>query len=66
MQLSIDRAMGLPKGTSIIYTKFDSMDSQEMKWVGLDYCPTGLIRGIVEDEDGNHWWGFLYQFHTFD
>ena len=55
MQLSIDRALGLPKGTSIIYTKFDSMESQEVKWVGLDYCPTGLIRGIVEDEDGNHW-----------
>jgi len=66
MQLSIDRAMGLPKGTSIIYTKFDSMDSQEMKWVGMDFSPTGLIRGIVEDEDGNHWWGYLTQFHTFD
>ncbi len=66
MQLSIDRAMGLPKGTSIIYTHLDTNDSEEMKWVGMDFSPTGLIRGIVEDEHGNHWWGYLTQFHTFD
>lgn len=66
MELKIERAIGLLKGTPLIYTHFDSCKSEEVKWVVLDFCPTGLVRGIVEDEHGNHWWGFLSQFHTFD
>lgn len=66
MELKIERAFGMMRGTPIIYTHFDSVKSEEMKWIGLDFGPTGLIRGIVEDEHGNHWWGFLHQFHTFD
>lgn len=66
MILNLNSAMELRKGTPVIYTKFDSLESEEMKWVELQFHSSGQVRCIVEDEDGNHWWGYLAQIHTFD
>jgi len=66
MVLTLEKAEKLRKRTSIIYTHFDSVDSDEVKWVGLRYNKSGEVVGLCEDDDGNIWWGYLYQFHTFD
>lgn len=66
MILNLNNAMELRKGTPVIYTKFDSLESAEMKWVELQFHASGQVRCIVEDEDGNLWWGYMAQIHTFD
>lgn len=66
MVLNLNSAMELRKGTPVIYTHFDSLESSEMKWVELQYHASGLIRCIVEDEDGNLWWGYIGQINLFD
>ena len=66
MQLTLEKAEKLRKRTPIIYTMFDSIESDEMKWIGLRYNTNGEVVGLCEDTDGNVYWGYLYQFHTFD
>lgn len=66
MVLNLNKAMEMRRGTPVIYTKFDSLESEEMKWVELQFHSSGQVRCIVEDEHGNHWWGYLAQIHTFD